>query len=142
MQSASVEYFRTARSFLMKHDRLDAVHQAIINPCESASFNLLTAVGNAGALNVLKVLMPADEAMEAVSNAVDSGSNPEKLAAIYENLQASADEAANDAALAEEVALAQQAASHSNSEFPLSGCLPTETNENAFYTFFVCCSSI
>lgn len=93
----------------MKHGRLESVQQAIINPCESASFNLLTAVGNAGALNVMKVLMPADDAMDAVSNAVNSESNPEKLEAIYQDLQASADEAAHDVALAEEAAFAQEA---------------------------------
>jgi hypothetical protein len=101
----------------MKHGRLDSVQQAIINPCEAASFNLLTAVGNTGALNVMKVLMPADDAMEAVSNAVDSHSNPEKLAAINERLQASADEAAYESMLAEEAALAQEAASLSNGAF-------------------------
>lgn len=91
VQSASVEYFRTARSFLMKHERLHLVKQAIINPDESASWNLLTAVGNAGALNVMKVMMPADDAMEAVSNAVDSDNNPEKLADIFHQLQSAQD---------------------------------------------------
>lgn len=112
-----MEYFRTARSFLMKHGRLDTVQQAIINPCESASFNLLTAVGNAGALNVMKVLMPADDAMDAVSGAASSEKNPEMLAAIYEHLQASADEAAHEAALLEEAAQIAEAASLSNSAF-------------------------
>ena len=115
LQSASVEYFRTARRYLMDLNRLDKVQQAIINPCESASFNLLTAVGNATALRVMKVLMPADDAMDAVSNAVSAESNPEKLAAIYEHLQASADESAREAALLEEAAQAKEAASLSNS---------------------------
>ena len=107
----------------MKHGRLDSVQQAIINPCESASFNLLTAVGNAGALNVMKVLMPADDAMDAVSNAVSSEKNPEKLAAIYEHLQAAADEAAHEAALLEEAAQVAEAASLSNS-MPLAHNAP------------------
>eukprot|EP00892_Ulva_mutabilis_P011553 jgi/Ulvmu1/8770/UM048_0025.1 len=68
-QSASLEYFRTARSFIKAADREHLVRQALVNPCGEAWFNMYSNMGNAGALNAFPVRTGADIAMEAVAAA-------------------------------------------------------------------------
>ena len=75
LQSASLEYFRTARSFIKAADREHLVRQALVNPCGDAWFNVYSNMGNAGALNAFAVRTGADIAMEATAAAVKQDSD-------------------------------------------------------------------
>ena len=70
VQSASTEYFRKARSFLMDHNRLEAVPQFVVNPDDTAFTNLTSTCTNTQALNLHPVLVNADEAMDGLAAAV------------------------------------------------------------------------
>ena len=69
MQSASTEYFRKARGFLMDHGRLSDVPQLVVNPDDTAFTNLTSTCTNTQALNLHPVYLSADDAMQAVAAA-------------------------------------------------------------------------
>lgn len=70
MQSASTEYFRKARGFLMEHGRLGLVSQFVVNPDDTAYSNLTSTCTNKDALDLHLVCTTADAAMTAVAAAV------------------------------------------------------------------------
>jgi hypothetical protein len=70
LQSASTEYFRKARCFLMDHGRLEQVPQFVINPEDTAFSNLTSTCTNTMALNLWPVYLSADIAMHAIAAAV------------------------------------------------------------------------
>jgi hypothetical protein len=70
LQSASTEYFRKARCFLMDHGRLEQVPQFVINPEDTAFTNLTSTCTNTMALNLWPVYLSADIAMHGIAAAV------------------------------------------------------------------------
>lgn len=83
VQSASTEYFRKARTFLMDHGRLEAVPQIIVNPEDTAFSNLTSTCTNTQALNLTQLQTTADLALEALAAAVTGDAT--KLAELRES---------------------------------------------------------
>lgn len=100
VQSASLEYFRTARSFIKSADREHLVRQALVNPCGDAWFNVYSNMGNAGALNAFPVRTGADVAMEAAAAAARQ--DTERVAELLLQAQAAGAAMSADAASAGE----------------------------------------
>lgn len=71
-QPATTAYFRRARAAIAAAGRTDATLIALVNPCDDALFNLVSAVANAGALTdaLMDVRAAADAVLPALAERV------------------------------------------------------------------------
>jgi hypothetical protein len=74
-QSATTAYFRRARAAIAAAGRTEATLVALVNPCDDAAFNLVSAVANGGALAgaLLDVRATADDVLPRLVERVVGG---------------------------------------------------------------------
>ena len=100
LQSASTEYFRKVRGFLMDHGRLRDVPQFVVNPEDTAYTNLTSTCTNTQALNLMPLYLTADTAMAGLAAAA-TGNEGRLEAARQAAASMDADAGSEDDAVAE-----------------------------------------
>ena len=132
VQSASTEYFRKARCFLMDHERLERVPQFVVNPEDTAYTNLTSTCTNTAALNLCPVYLDADTAMQGIAAAAMA--DGERIAGLTKA-------ASEDTAAASVAAAAGATQSDSATTDTPSHRSSTRASSFGPRALFVCCTS-